>query len=133
MVRNKHISDEGTSNSRRESSYRGRGRGRGRGRYSKNYRGNYHNSSDQSDYPQQHYKSKNYADNRSYPEDEDQYEEQITARGESMEDLYDDRPNQDNMEGVNEGRSLQDRISMPKNDHYSGHEGADDHAMVSSI
>ena len=49
-----------------------------------------------------------------------------------MVDLYDDRPNQyNNTEGVNEGHSLQDRISMSGNEHYSGHEG--DRAMVPSI
>jgi len=135
MVRNKYISDEGTSNSRRESSYRGRGRGRGRGRYPKNYRYNYQNSSDQSDSHQQDQnRPKYYADSKSYPEDENQYEE--APGGDIMEDLYDDRPdNQDSniTEGTNEGRSLQERISMPKNDHYSSHESAGDRVMVSFI
>jgi hypothetical protein len=39
----------------------------------------------------------------------------------NIEDLYDDRPVQDTgLETVNEGRPLQDRISLPgeRNDHY---------------
>jgi hypothetical protein len=141
MVR-KHISDEGTSISRRgESSYRGRGRGRGRGRYSKNYRGNYHNSNNYH----------NSSNNNYHDHSEDQHTSEDVGKEESnqpldyegstarqsladrinMEDLYDDRPIE---ESGNEGRPLQGRISMPSNDHYNGApSSAGDLAMVSNI
>ncbi|KAA8903580.1 YT521-B-like domain-containing protein [Sphaerosporella brunnea] len=43
-----------------------------------------------------------------------------------MEDLYDDRPIE---EGGNEGRPLQDRISMSNNDHYNGIQSSGELAM----